>query len=65
LYDAEHGVGACGDWILDPSICGAWEIGRRLSKWIVEHKTQSAGLPPNGSFRVSGNAVNASIGNVR
>jgi hypothetical protein len=35
LYDAEHGVGACGDWLLDPSIAGAWESGRRLANWIL------------------------------
>ncbi|KAL3783985.1 hypothetical protein HJC23_013365 [Cyclotella cryptica] len=36
VYDAQYGVGACGDWILDASIAGAWESGRRLAKWILE-----------------------------
>ena len=35
VYDALHGVGACGDWILDSSIAGAWESGRRMADWIL------------------------------
>jgi hypothetical protein len=35
VYDAPHAVGACGDWILDSSIAGAWESGRRLANWIL------------------------------
>jgi hypothetical protein len=54
VYDAQYGVGACGDWILDSSIAGAWESGRRLANWIVEEqqhedgheiKNWSVGLP--------------------
>jgi len=66
LYDAENGVGVCGDWLLDPSIGGAWESGRRLSCWISQSgDVQSSGLPPNGSFSASQAAADSSIGNVR
>ena len=37
VYDATYQVGAAGDWILDPSIAGAWESGRRLADWILQH----------------------------
>ena len=66
LYDAEYGVGACGDWLLDPSIGGAWESGRRLSNWIVESdQALSVGLPPGGAFRSSKATADSSIGNIR
>jgi predicted NAD/FAD-dependent oxidoreductase len=65
VYDAEHGVGACGDWLLDPSIGGAWESGRRLADWIVTG-SESIGLPPDGgAFRVSKATASAGIGSVK
>ena len=39
VYDAEYGVGVCGDWLLEPSIAGAWESGRRLAQHMI-HKQQ-------------------------
>ena len=45
VYDAQFQVGACGDWILDPSIAGAWESGKRLASWIACEGGQSVGLP--------------------
>jgi len=66
LFDSEHGVGACGDGLLDPSIPGAWESGRRLASWITESKAQSIGLPSaTGAFRISKAASAAGIGNVQ
>jgi len=41
VYDATYGVGAAGDWILDPSIAGAWESGRRLADWMLKHHEES------------------------
>ncbi|KAL7487103.1 hypothetical protein ACHAW6_012713 [Cyclotella cf. meneghiniana] len=38
VYDARYGVGACGDWILDASIAGAWASGRRLADWISKEQ---------------------------
>ena len=72
LYDAENGVGACGDWLLDPSIAGAWESGRRLANWMstVEGgsggKANSVGLPQSGGdFIMSRAASGSGIGNVK
>ena len=71
LYDPENGVGAAGDWLLDPSIGGAWESGRRLAEWIIaeaesnDKGERSIGLPPNGAFRVSEATAEAGIGNVK
>ncbi len=41
VYDATYGVGAAGDWVLDPSIAGAWESGRRLADWMLKHHEES------------------------
>lgn len=68
LYDADFGVGSAGDWLLDPSIGGAWTSGMRLAEWMVnenQHKTISIGLPPNGAFEASRAAFEAGIGSVR
>jgi len=77
LYDAKHGVGACGDWLIDASLGGAWESGRRLALWLISTKEDghaqqkesldheySIGLPPDGSFRISKAAQDLGIGNV-
>lgn len=48
VWDGEHGVGAVGDWILDSSIAGAWESGRRLASHILcdsKFEPPSVGLP--------------------
>ncbi|KAL3781425.1 hypothetical protein ACHAWO_000087 [Cyclotella atomus] len=48
VYDAKYNVGACGDWILDSSIAGAWESGRRLAGWMTQTdgvSRHSVGLP--------------------
>ena len=74
MYDAEHRVGACGDWLLDPSIAGAWESGRRLANWMSSGIQQdgkpvdavSVGLPSlGGEFKQSKAASGSGIGNVR
>ena len=66
IYDAEFGIGACGDWLLDPSIAGAWESGRRLARWMSRmddlKQVHSVGL--NGRFQVSKSAQKAAIGNL-
>lgn len=63
VYDATHGVGACGDWILDPSVAGAWESGRRLANWLLvndgggNRQMVSVGLPDRSTKRGSGKFV--------
>ena len=54
LYDEEFNVGACGDWLLDSSIAGAWESGRRLAQHMsssASASSSSAGL--EGKFEAS------------
>lgn len=53
VYDSIHGAGACGDWIMDSSIAGSWESGRRLANCLLatSHNSKAAmsvGLPLNG-----------------
>jgi hypothetical protein len=66
VYDSFHGVGACGDWILDSSIAGAWESGRRLANWMLVSSydadlengpIMSVGLPDRSSKDVTGKFV--------
>ena len=75
VYDALHGVGACGDWILDSSIAGAWESGRRLADWILTTSHDvgidsvpmlSVGLPEEGmgKFIPSRAALESGIGTI-
>jgi len=65
LHDPEHTVGVCGDWLLDPSIAGAWESGRRLAEYMTQHdpdKAQAIGL--EGSFQANKEAMQAGIGSL-
>lgn len=70
VFDDDFGVGACGDWLLDPSLEGAWESGRRLANWMnqVEVKeggkkaSSSVGLPPFGKFKRSEASMDSGIG---
>ncbi|KAL7528617.1 hypothetical protein ACHAXR_002537 [Thalassiosira sp. AJA248-18] len=72
VYDATYGVGACGDWILHPSIAGAWESGRRLASWMITTSNQggedsssngsmSVGLPDRSSKESNGKFVPSRI----
>lgn len=74
VYDTNHGVGACGDWIMDSSIAGAWESGRRLANWMLttshDMTVLSVGLPDRlspevlGKFVPSRAALEAGIGTI-
>ncbi len=77
VYDAAHGVGACGDWLVDPSVAGAWESGRRLANWLLVNnhgrnkQMVSVGLPDrsttkgsSGRFIPSIAALGSGIGTV-
>jgi hypothetical protein len=67
LYDAEFCVGACGDWLMDSNIAGAWESGRRLATYMISDGSESVGLPSDGDFHFcASNAVaKAGIGSLR
>jgi hypothetical protein len=36
IYDSQLQVGVCGDWLLEPSIAGAWTSGRQLARHLKE-----------------------------
>ena len=61
IYDRDFGVGVCGDWLLDPSIAGAWESGRRLASWIMDNKG-TVGL--TGKFKANKSVAKLGIGNL-
>jgi predicted NAD/FAD-dependent oxidoreductase len=65
LYDAEHSVGCCGDWLVEPSIAGAWTSGRLLADYVLDSGSDkgSAGIE-GGSFRRSESAQKVGIGAV-
>ena len=67
LFDSDFGVGACGDWLLDSSIAGAWTSGVRLAEYMMDDTRNSlnVGLPPNGEFSASRAAHQAGIGSIR
>jgi hypothetical protein len=71
LYDSEFGTGVCGDWLMEPSIAGAWESGRRLGQFMAKQQVdppQSAGLQSSSGtssssqFVVSAKASKVGIG---
>jgi len=74
VYDGRGGVGACGDWILDPSVAGAWESGRRLANHLLTAQELdsklSVGLPDkvpkddSGKFEPSSGALGSGIGTI-
>lgn len=67
LFDSDFGVGACGDWLLDSSIGGAWTSGVRLAEYMMDdnRNTVNAGLPPHGEFSASRAAHQDGIGSIR
>jgi len=63
LYDGDYGVGACGDWLVDSSIAGAWESGRRLAQYMSSSDNpESSGL--EGAFQMSIAVDKAGIGSL-
>lgn len=62
IFDSDYGVGVCGDWLLDPSVAGAWESGRRLATWM---NTQTGTIGLEGKFTASKAALSSGIGNLK
>jgi len=66
LYDGQFGVGVCGDWLVESSIYGAWESGRRLAQYLAENtndEESKVGLK-DGKFRMSAAVDKAGIGSL-
>jgi predicted NAD/FAD-dependent oxidoreductase len=59
IYDADNKVGVVGDWLVEPSIAGAWTSGRLLAKHMVDKETETMGL--QGSFERSESASKLGI----
>ena len=56
LYDSEFAVGVCGDWLLQPSIAGAWTSGQRLAQHLLScysHSQEAATTSTTDSFRAA------------
>jgi predicted NAD/FAD-dependent oxidoreductase len=68
LYDAQYNVGVCGDWLVDPSLAGAWTSGRLLAEYIRQKHSQDHSSHAidreTGSFRKSASANQAAIGSI-
>jgi hypothetical protein len=68
VYDAELGVGACGDWLADPSVAGAWTSGLRLADHLLSsRRPASRGLGRGGrggGFAASEAAARSGIGSL-
>ena len=62
LYDSQYKVGACGDWLLDSSLAGAWESGRRLAEFMASDSESSVGL--EGRFQASSAVDKVGIGSL-
>lgn len=66
LHDSEFNVGVCGDWLLEASIAGAWESGRRLAEFMIhdlpDSKETVVGV--QGAFKASQSAMKAGIGSL-
>ena len=52
LYDSEFAVGVCGDWLLQPSIAGAWTSGQCLAQHLLSHPPEAA-TSATDSFRAA------------
>ena len=67
IYDDKYNVGVCGDWLVEPSIAGAWTSGKLLADRLLEDlsdeqktsKSSSTGL--EGSFERSESAMKLGI----
>ena len=60
IHDPRYQVGVCGDWLLEPSIAGAWTSGRRLAHHLLNddttdnHRKETDGVGfLNGYFEAS------------
>jgi hypothetical protein len=63
IYDAEHNVGVCGDWLVEPSIAGAWTSGRLLAQHLLDNPSTTAGL--EGQFEINESASKLGIASLK
>jgi hypothetical protein len=69
VWDSEFGLGVCGDWLVEPSLAGAWDSGQRLAEYMLKQDRQnSSGLPSAEKppiFQASTNVLKDGIGSFR
>lgn len=68
VYDSKFNVGVCGDWLVEPSIAGAWESGQRLADYMKKDGSKSVGLPSAehpAVFKASLGVSKAGIGSLQ
>jgi len=41
IYDGKYNVGVCGDWLVEPSLSGAWTSGRLLANHMLKTSSSS------------------------
>ncbi|GMH97150.1 hypothetical protein TrVE_jg7834 [Triparma verrucosa] len=65
LYDAENNVGCVGDWLVEPSVAGAWESGRRLAAFLEVGTEGNVGIDDGqGEWKFNEGANDNGIGDV-
>ena len=51
IYDPTNNVGVCGDWLVEPSVAGAWTSGAKLANHMLTNAKEKTGL--DGKFERS------------
>mmetsp|Transcript_4415 Transcript_4415/g.9196 ORF Transcript_4415/g.9196 Transcript_4415/m.9196 type:complete len:427 (+) Transcript_4415:189-1469(+) len=65
LYDAENNVGCVGDWLVEPSVAGAWESGRRMAAFLEAGTERNVGIDDGqGEWKFNEGANNSGIGDI-
>ena len=59
VYDPDNNVGVCGDWLVEPSVAGAWASGKLLANHMLKKQNVKIGL--DGKFERSESASKLGI----
>lgn len=54
IYDPQFQVGVCGDWLMEPSIAGAWTSGRHLARHLKSVSKETAAPKQQSSIGLNG-----------
>jgi predicted NAD/FAD-dependent oxidoreductase len=56
LWDSDYHVGVCGDWLVEPSIAGAYTSGHALGQHLMSSNPQKHGLGEGSFLRSEGSS---------
>jgi predicted NAD/FAD-dependent oxidoreductase len=56
LWDGQYQVGVCGDWLLEPSIAGAWTSGQAMAQHLMKSSPSTGTVGLEGHFERSESA---------